>query len=179
MNNNASHTGNNALINKKKRRFNVIDLLILLVIAVIIFVTVYAISPWSQLQKLWNENEVTLRYAVEIRGVDSKFINLIEEGDVAVNSVSKSSLGTVSSIESIEKSTALDYTVDESGVAHGVLTEYPDKYDITVHITATAKYEAGVGYTVNGCRVAVGEELYVRFPEFSCSGYCVAIDTNS
>lgn len=179
MNNNSSLNSNSSTVKKKKRRFNVVDLLIIIIIAIIIFIAVYSISPWSQVQKLWNSDDITFQYAVEIRGVDSNFINLIKEGDTAVNSVTKNSLGSVSDIEKIEKSTVLDYITDENGVVHGVLTEYPNKYDITVHITATAKYEEGVGYTVNGCRVAVGEELYFRFPDFSCSGYCVAIDTNS
>lgn len=178
MNNNPSSNGVGSSTPKKKRKFNLVDLLIVIIAATIIFLLVYSFSPWTYMNNLWNANETTFQYAVEIRGVDANFINLIEKGDVAVNSITKNSLGTVSDIEKIEKSSVLDYAKDENGVYHGVLTEYPDKYDITLYITATAKYEQGVGYTVNGCRVAVGEELYFRFPNFSCSGYCVAIDTN-
>lgn len=179
MNNSTSHSGNTPNMKKKKRKFNLVDLFIVLIVAIIIFVLIYVISPWSHLEKLWTSDEITFQYAVEIRGVDANFINLIKEGDTALNSVNKNSLGSISSIEEIKKNSVLDYTVDENGVAYGILTEYPDKYDITVHITATAKHEEGVGYTVNGCRVAVGEELFLRFPNFTCSGYCVAIDTNS
>lgn len=178
-NNNISHNQGGTSVKKKKRKFNIVDFFIALIAVMIIVVLVYAFSPWSQIQKLWNQNEISLQYTVEIRGVDEQFSDLIKKGDQAINSVNKNSLGTVSGIESVEISKVLNYEMDESGVAHGVLLDDPDKFDITVHITATAEYEKGVGYTVNGCRIAVGEELFFRFPQFTCSGYCVAIDTNS
>lgn len=174
---NISHNGNSAV--KKKRRFNFIDFLIILLIVALIAVLIYAFSPWSQIKKLWASNEVILDYTVEIRGVDDEFVDLIKNGDSAINSVTKSSLGTVTAIGGIEKNTELDYTVAEDGTVQGVLSESPDKYDITVHIRATAEYEVGKGYSVNGCRVAVGEELFFRFPRYSCSGFCVALDKNS
>ena len=55
----------------------------------------------------------------------------------------------------------------------GELVPYPDKYNITVYISTTAEYEKGVGYTVNGRRIAVGEAIEMRFPEFSGVGYCI------
>ena len=177
MNNNASNSGNTAA--KKKRKFNFIDFLIVLLVVALIAVAIYATSPWSHIQRLWGADEVVIDYIVEIRGVDEQFISLIEGGDAAINSVTKGNMGVVTDVERDTKTTSLHYTVDENGGVHGVLHEYPDKYDITVHIEATAEYKTDVGYTVDGCRVAVGEELFFRFPRFSCSGYCVAIDTNS
>ena len=164
---------------KKKRKFNFIDLLIVFLIVAVVGVAVYAFSPWSQIKKLWISNEVVLDYTVEIRGVDDEFIDLIKSGDSAINSITKSSLGKVTAIGEVDRSTTLDYSENEDGNVQGILKEDPNKYDITVHIRATAEYEAGKGYIVNGCRVAVGEELFFRFPQFSCSGFCVALDTNS
>ena len=179
MNNNVSHNSGGASAKKKKRKFNIVDFFIVLISVMLIVVLIYAFSPWSQIQKLWNQNEVTLKYTVEIRGVDKAYGELIKKGDQVINSVNKNSLGKVSGMEPLEVSQVLSYETDENGDAHGVLLDQPDKYDLTVHITATAEYEKGVGYTVNGCRIAVGEELFFRFPQFTCSGYCVAIDTNS
>ena len=166
---------NNSTNKKSKRRFNVIDFFIIVIALLVIAVLVYTISPWSQIKKIWTKDEVSFNYAVELRGVDAKYISLIKEGDSVINSVTKESLGKVSSIQEIKPSQTLDYKI-ESEVPQGVLVDSSNLYDITVHISATAGYEEGVGYTVNGCRVAVGEQLYFRFPNYEKAGYCVAID---
>lgn len=183
MNNNVSPRMNKNSMKKEKRKFNIIDFFIFLIILAVIAALVYAFSPWSQIKKLWKTNEVTFKYAVELKEVDDGFINLIKAGDTVINSVTKNSLGTVDRIGTISKSTVLDYVEVEkespNGMTttyQGVLTEKPDKYDIIVYITATAEYEEGIGYTVNGSRVAVGEELYFRFPNYESNGYCIAID---
>lgn len=163
---------------KNKRKFNVIDFFIIVIILAVVAVLIYTISPWSQIKKIWSTDEVTFNYAVELRGVDANFISLIKEGDAVINSVTKDSFGKVTGIENVTKSQTISYTKDENG-AQGVLVDNSNLYDITVHISATAEYEEGVGYTVNGCRVAVGEQLFFRFPNYEGSGYCVAIDTKS
>lgn len=185
MNNNISPKGNAAVpnkqnkANKKKRKFNIIDFFILFLIIAVVGLLIYAISPWSQLKKLWATNETSFQYAVEIRNVDSEFIDCIKNGDAVINSSTKNSLGTVNRID-VKASTQPYYVRDEiTGTVEYKPIDTPDKVDITVYVTATAQYEAGVGYTINGCRVAVGEELPLRFPQFAQSGYCVAIATDS
>lgn len=170
--NNITNNGNGA---KKSGKFNVVDFLIILIAVAIIAVFVYAVSPWSQIKKLLNQDEVNIQYVVEIRGVDKEFCNLIKDKDAVIDNVTKKSLGKVSSVESIDVSTELNYQIDENNNISGILVEDPQKYDITLVITANAEYEENVGYTVNGCRIAVGEQMFFRFPKYNCSGYCVAI----
>ena len=45
------------------------------------------------------------------------------------------------------------------------MKEYPNRYDLIITVTADAVFTQGVGYTVNGRRVAVGSEFYLMFPE--------------
>ncbi len=178
--NNVSPTTTGTVINKKKKRkFNVIDFFILLLIIVIIGAVIYAFSPWSQIKKLWSTDEITFQYAVELKNVDAQFIQLIQSGDSVVNSISKNSLGTVTNIDASQKSYELHYKEGVDGTVQGVLIESADKYDIVVYITTTAQYEKDVGYTVNGTRVAVGEELALRFPQYAQNGYCISIATDS
>lgn len=180
MNNNVSPNTNRGVAKKPRKKFNIIDFFILVIIVAVVVALVYAFSPWSHIKKLIKPNEVAFQYAVELKGVDDEFINLVKAGDSVINSVSKNSLGTIDRIGAITKSTFLDYVVetneDGTSLYKGVLVEEPDKYDIIVYITTTAQYESGVGYTVNGSRVAVGEELSFRFPHFEYTGYCIAID---
>lgn len=187
MNNNV--TNNSATKQKKiKRKFNIIDFLVLVIILAVIGVSIYAVVSWSNIKSLWSTSTVDLQYTVEFRGVDQAFIDKIKEGDTVTDAVSKNQLGIVDRVDSVEKYTVLDYTkvqVSEGkdGTAvtstyNAVLSEYPDKYNVTVYISSLAEYEKGVGYSINGRRIAVGEIIEMRFPEFSSVGYCVAGNFN-
>lgn len=182
-----SNTNNSSTKTKKaKRKFNIIDFLILLIIFAVIGASIYAIVSWSNIKSLWSTSTVELQYTVELRGVDKAFINNIKAGDAVTDAVSKNQLGTVDRVDSV-KYTVFDYVKKEipsedgktSTVNYeGVLSEYPDKYTVTVYISSTAEYEKGIGYTINGRRVAVGEIIEMRFPEFSSTAYCVAGNFN-
>ena len=172
--NNTSH--NSTIIQKKpKRKFNFIDFLIILVVVAIIGILIYVFSPWAHIEKLWTNNKVELTYSGERKDVDIAYIESIKEGDNVINSVSKSSLGTVAEISKLEKAYVYDYVLNEQGEMTCIRSEHPQKYNITVKIVATAEYDKGVGYSVNGGRIAIGEMLDMRFPQYTCSGACTQI----
>ncbi len=183
-----NNANNNSAKNHKKpkRKFNIVDFLILLLILTVIATAIFAIASWSSIEKLWTSNKVSLQYTVELRGVDAEFINNIKPGDAVSDSVTKTQLGTVNRVDSIEKYTVLSYEAKEVSkedgsletVYNGVNAEYGDKYNVTVYISSTAEYVKGTGYTVNGTRVAVGEVLNLRFPKFSSTAYCIAGNFN-
>ena len=161
---------------KKKRKFNIIDFLIILAILAIIFVVIYVVSPWSQINNIFNASEKELIYTVKLENVDEELISLIKQGDEVIDSVSKSSLGKVYIVgDGTVKSTELGYETDAEGEYEGKWIESSDKYDITIQIKTSANYEENVGLFVNGTRVAVGEEFYLRFPKFEWNGYCTEI----
>ena len=171
-----NNTSNNTATQKKpKRKFNFIDFLVLLVVIAIIGILVYVFSPWSQIEKIWTNNKVELTYFVEIKDVDIAYMESINEGDSIVNSVNKNSLGTVAEISKIEKAYVYDYVLNEQGEMTCVISEHPQKYNITIKVVSTAEYEKGVGYSINGCRIAIGEMLDLRFPQYTCSGACTQI----
>lgn len=190
MNNNMNNNINQTVQEPKKksrRKFNIIDFIILVLVIAIIGGSIYAIVSWSNLKNLWLTESVELVYTVEFRGVDEDFIDNINSGETVTNSISKSKIGEVVNVESVEKHAVLDYKAvpvkDEEGnivpdvyTYSGVLSEYPDKYDITVYISSKAEYKKGEGYTIDGRRIAVGEALELRFPKFSAIGYCVSVE---
>ena len=186
MNNNINQTVQETK-KKTRRKFNIIDFIILVLILTIVGGSIYAIVSWSNLKNLWLTETVDLVYTVEFRGVDENFIDNINADDSVTDSINKSKIGTVDRVYSVEKHAVLDCIEvpisneegKETTISYsGVLSEYPDKYDITVYIRSTAEYKKGVGYTINGRRIAVGETLELRFPEFSAIGYCIAVETN-
>ena len=185
MNNNNTNSSQTKS-RKINRKFNIIDFLIVVLIAAVIGVSIYAIVSWSNIKSLWSSSTVNLQYTVELRGVDADFINNIKAGDAVTDAVSKNQLGIVDRVDSIEKYTVLNYApvTTENGdgttttTYNGVLSEYPEKYNVTVYISSSAEYEKDIGYTINGRRIAVGEALELRFPEFSSIGYCIAGNFN-
>ena len=163
---------------KKKGGFNFVDFLLILIAVAIIVGVVYLFSPISVLKNATKAVSGTLDYTVEIKNVDVSFIDNIKENDIVIDSVSKNTLGTVSAVDHNTKYTELSYKLadeEQEQQYEGFMMEYPDRYNVSVTITAPADYIAGQGYSVNNCRVAVGEKLSLRFSDFVCEGYCVYV----
>ena len=161
-----------------KGKFNFIDFLVILVILAVIGLAIYVFSPWTTVEKLWTSDAVDITYYVEVKDVAPEYIDLIKEGDTVLDAVSKNSIGTISEI-TYQSSYLYEYNVDDNGKVSCTRVNAPAQKDgnvaenITLKITVQADYEKGVGYTVNGCRVAIGELLNIRLPKYTCSGYCV------
>ncbi len=174
---NHSNNGNAAVVSKKKRtgRFNLIDLIIVIIILLVVAAIIYVFAPFRWIQTIVRSETKTIQYTVEITGVDEAFINKIKEGDLVVDAVTKNNLGTVSQgVDYHTKYSELSYKTEENSTV-GVLVEYPNRYNLIVTITATADYMEGSGYSVNGCRIAVGEKMSLRFPDYSCEGFCIGL----
>ncbi len=160
---------------KKQRKFNFVDFLLILLILAIIGGAVYLFLPGSFINKTGKAKTGTLVYTVEIKGVDGDYLNKIHENDVVVDAVTKNTLGTVSAVDYNTKHTALEYVQQQDGTYEGVLSEYPNQYTVLVTITASADYVDQDGYFVNNCRIAVGQGMALHFPDFAAEGYCISI----
>ena len=156
----------------KVGRFNFIDFLLIVITLLIVAAMVYVFLPGSVISKLTADKTVKIDYAIEIIGVDRDFIDNIKENDIVLDSVSKSNLGTVTAIDYNIQYTELKYNESENV---GVLSPVKDKYNVIVVISAIGVYEEGQGYTVNGTRIAVGEKINARFPDYVCEAYCISI----
>ena len=163
---------------ERKHKFSFIDFILILAFVALVVGCVYIFSPDFHFDWFDTRKETKIQYTVEIQGVDEEFIKKIQENDVVLDSVTKSTLGTVIAVDYSTKHTALDYSVTATGEKEGILVEYPDKYNVVVTVWANAKYKNGEGYTVNNCRVAVGELLALKFPNYVCEGFCIGIDTD-
>lgn len=156
----------------KGGKFNIIDFLLIVVILLIIGALVYVFLPSSAIKSITADKKVDIDYAIEIIGVDEDFIDNIKQDDVVLDSISKSQLGTVTAVDYSIQYTELKYSEEE---AVGVLSPVLGKYNVIVTVSATAEYEEGKGYSVNGTRIAVGEKISARFPDYVCEGYCISI----
>lgn len=159
----------------KQRKFNVIDFLLIVIALLVVAALVYFFLPSTVIKTITADKSEEIQYSIEILGVDEQFLDNINEDDVVLDSVTKSNIGTVTAIDYGILHTQLKY--DEENQV-GVLSPVAGKYNVIVTITATAQFEDGVGYTVNGTRIAVGERINARFPNYVCESYCISIPLN-
>lgn len=172
MNNYVNTTTKKNADKKKKFKFNFIDFLLILLVLAIIATVVYIFAPFSWIRQ--KNGTVSLQYTIEIQAVDEEFIENINENDIIIDSVSKNVIGSVVAVDYSTQHSVLKY--DESS-REGILSVIPDKYNLIVTIsTENAVYNDGEGYSVNGCRIAVGEKINAKFPNYVTECYCIGID---
>ena len=72
------------------------------------------------------------------------------------------------------------YTTLEYNEANesGSLSTHDGKYNVLVTITSECTYVKGEGYCINGKRIAIGEKMSLRFPDYAAEGYCVSLSVN-
>ena len=160
---------------RKEKRFNLLDVLIIIAALLAIATVFYVFTPFSRLETAVKKQTKNIHYTIEILGVDEAFLQNIKENQMVIDSVTKNQLGTVTAVDYHTKYTELQYVVKD-GKASGVLAEYPDRYNVLVTINATADYLAEEGYSVNHRRIAVGERMTLRFPDYTCEAYCIGLN---
>ncbi len=172
MNENNNVAVHNKKRTLKRRNFNVIDFLLVLLILVLVATLVYVFLPMSVLRGLGSKTGRDIQYSIEISCVDEDFLDDIKENDTVIDSVTKNTIGTVTAVDYGLPYTELEYDQENSV---GVLSPITGKYNVIVTISANAEFESGEGYLVSGTRIAVGEKLNVRFPGYVCEAYCISV----
>lgn len=159
-------------VKKKKGRFNLMDLLLVLIAVSIVLFVVFVIDPFSMNLFGKQDHKVTLEYTLRIENVEGALIDKIQTRDEVIDAAIKTSLGYVNAVENDTPYAEPYYNSKEDSVS---MKEYPDRYDLVVTVTAEAIFTDGVGYTVNGRRVAVGTQFYLMFPNYLGTGYCISL----
>ena len=159
-------------VKKKKGRFNLVDLLLIVIAVSVIFFVIFVVDPFSLDLFGQKTQEIAVEYTLKISNVEGTLIDKIGIHDEVVDTSTKISLGFVTEVENDIPYSEPYYNAEEDLVS---MKEYPDRYNFEVTITASAVYTEGVGYTVNGRRLAVGAQLYLMFPEFLGTGECISL----
>lgn len=156
----------------KKGKFNLIDFLLIVIILAVIASLVYVFLPYSFVKNITADETLEIQYTLELTGIDEEYLESIKENDIVLDSVSKSNIGTVAAVDYSIQYTELVYNETEKV---GLLSPVAGKYNVVVTVSATARYEEGEGYSVNGTRIAVGEKINARFPNYICECYCISV----
>lgn len=158
---------------KTKVKFNLMDALILLAIAVVAVLLLY-IFVWSEersIDSFTGTEPSHATYVIEVSDVPEEFSDKVKVGEKVIDSSTKTSLGAVQALET------QDYYVTTLNLHEGtqVLSRVEDRINLYITIEADALMD-GYTYTVGGTELYVGRLLYLSFTDFVCSGYCIALD---
>ena len=156
---------------RKRGRFNLVDLFLVLLILVIVSMLFVMFDPFSL--GAADAKDVTLRYTIEIKDVSEEFRNNVKVGDRVLSAATDYDMGTVVTVDQSQKSFEWAYAEGDEFMSK---SEKADKFDLKITIDVGATYEEGVGYMVDGKHVAVGSLVSLRFPSFTGSGYCISIE---
>ena len=163
---------------KKTRtwRFNILDVVILVVILLCVAGILAVLLPQSG-KMLSGGDKVNITYTVVFNKVDEALAANIADGQNVTDKVSGKLLGTVVGTPSIES--YWEFVLKDEGNGSYFLDreQYPDigKVNIAVTFTAEASYFEGNGYTVNGIRIAADREYGMMLPEFEGVGVCTMV----
>lgn len=166
---------------KKGRRwlFLIVDLFLL---AAIVAATVFLVTLLTPVSLFDSSDAETrhLTYTVELAGLETSVIESFHVGDAVTDKETGSVIGTIAAVDTraYEVYSTTDYVKNGTLDLNEVLkVTYPDAYHtVTITVTVTADYAAGVGYFADDCRIAVGREYELRFPGYTGVGVCVGFE---
>ena len=131
---------------RERGRFNIVDLLLLLILISLIGGAILGFGIFDG-----DGKKVTLSYTVSIGGVDAIYADKIREGEPVLDATTRRSLGRVAAVENNDPHTVFRY----DKTTGGKMIEVPDSYDVVVTILADGIFEDKIGYTVEQKRLAV------------------------
>ena len=161
---------------KTKIKFNLMDALILVVIAAVVLALLY-IFVWSEQRSadsLGSGSSTRVSYVIEVTGLHKDYADLISVGDKPIDSSIKTARGTVTALETRN----YYYTGTNLHDATMVLSSVENYVSLYITIEADALLD-NFTYTVNGGEIYVGKLVYLSFDDIVCSGYCIALDVLS
>lgn len=153
--------------NKTKKRFNLADIVILLIIFAIIALFAYIIVS-SYGQDLF-EAKYSVEYTVKLTEVRKDFAYNLEPGNKMVETTTLSEIGKVIKVDT----TPCIFTATDS-TGKTVTSDNPLYMDMVITVSAEATLPDGI-YTVNGFRLTAGKNVTFRVPDFTGSGVCTGI----
>ena len=162
-------------INKKnsvKSRFNIVDIIVILIAAAIVFGFFWSFDPFDWFDGGVDFRDAAISYVVEIKGVDNELVSSVRIGDNVIDNVSSDIIGNVTEV-TVQPSYEW---VSENGEM--IKREMVGKSDMFIEVTARCIYKLGLGYGVNGNQITVGSRLSLRTINFSGVGYCISMKEN-
>ncbi len=141
---------------KKKKGLNIIDILILLMLAAALLSIGYFFLNRGG---MFTKYKYDIEYTVRVENIDASLAAGIAEGDTICDKYTALSIGTVEKV-----------TVDARYVHDGA----EDTVRMSIRVRTRAEEHDGL-LSVNGVTVAKGQNIYFRTPNLEYLGQCVEV----
>lgn len=161
---------------KRKMKFNIMDVLILLAVAAVaaVLVYVFVLSENTPVDSLGGAPTTKITYVVELTGIDDALSDNISVGETLIDAAKKMNIGTIVAVET------QPYVYLGKNLTDGTmeLTTVDNKSTIYVTVEADATL-TGIAYSISGYDIYVGEKVYLSLPDFTGTGYCISLKAHS
>ena len=152
-------------MSENKRKFNIIDALVVLVVLGVVAGGVWFFSGTRDVQTTY------ARYIVELRQARPGYANLISIGGEIRDSVRNYLLGTVTAVH-YQPAVQVNFN-HQTGTFEEIIV--PDRYDIHITIEGPASITQSE-IRINGQPIRVGMDKFLRMHTFAGIGIVIGID---
>ena len=152
-----------------KIKFNVMDFLIIIILAVLVVAGSWFLVNHSRSAAL-SQNK-TVEMTVELVDKKKEFTELPEVGDAVVLGEKEKMDAVVTKVE-IKNALMLGYDLLEGRILE---SEIPDRYDVQITVQADGS-ESPAEVTINGNGVRVGMGVAMKAKNWAGYGYAIAVD---
>lgn len=157
-------------MNKRKIRFNFVDVIIILIIVVAALILAKVFLGGNE-NNVSNDAVVSrIQYVIELQDVDERFDNLVTEGQPVQDAIQRKNIGYVVGVQAIPyEIITFDYVEgkEKVSVVDGRNTVY-----ITIEADAV---ETDSAFTVDGCIIRVGQKYSIVTPNMYGNGFCIKL----
>ena len=157
----------------EKHKFNVTDLILILIILAAAAVLIYIVAGTNL---FLGGEEIDIQYTIEMPLVRNEYlpaINKIMPGDKITESVRSYDIGEIQKV-SISEGLA-ETTNLEKGIVQRV--PYPDHSRLLITVKAKAQKDSkDLNYLINGKIIMVGVQIHFRTQHFTNTGTCIAME---
>lgn len=154
-------------MSEKKKKFTVIDVLILLVVLAVVIVGAVKLVPMLKN----SEDKETVEFTVMVQNKDEDFGNAITIGDNVTISLTEKDGGIVKDVRT-EPAVKQAYNSIDGTYSNEVA---PGKYDVYVTIEAETDVSE-LALKAGGTPIKVGAEIPVRGKGYASTGYVIDIN---
>lgn len=160
--------------------FLVVDIVLLAAIIAAVIFLVTLLTPLSLGDPDADETR-SITYTVELAGVYRDSVSALRVGDTVTDKETGAVIGTVTAINARAYTPYTDVPTEEKDpvLDSYVVTkaEYPEEFNtVEITIATEADYTVGVGYAVEGCRIAVGRCYELYFPGYTGNVTCIELE---
>ena len=157
-------------LEKKKTRFNFIDVVIILIILSIIGAAAYLIVTDMRTNKT-SRLTGNMDFTVRITSVDEEALALFDRGVIVKDSVTGAVIGEIFGVNA-QKSRYYGNIAAKGDDGYVVpVSEYEDKYDVYVIIRGNAEKDLRGIHYINDTKILIGSTVYFKIPSFTSISY--------